>query len=97
MSKTYAGRTLEELIEELERECDAARLEGFRAAQEIAAEIAGEYDNTIEQDVLSRIRAMQPPVEWCATAVDAPRNTLSRPTESDWPHPDGFPHIQGMP
>ncbi|WP_024302573.1 hypothetical protein [Pseudogulbenkiania sp. MAI-1] len=88
-------------IEELEREHHTARLEGFHTARLMAARqcdsVAAEFYSAAANRCASGIRAMQPPAEWSGvTDVESSRPVTS-PTEADWPHPDGFPAIAGMP
>lgn len=81
-------------IEELERDRHAARLEGFRLAQDMAASVAMNapitsneltYDaKAVSFHASAKIRAMQPPAEWCDMGFP-----ISAPS-ADWPHPDGF-------
>lgn len=80
-----AGRMMHKLadaIDQLRTQRDAARIEGFRLALEMAASVLNDYDHIIEQEAMKRISTMQPPAEWNVTAVGQ--------ADAEWPHPDGF-------
>ena len=100
---THSARLLAMIarIEELEHTHDAVQLAGFRAAQEMAAKqcdkLAEEFYSAAANRCAGSIRAMQPPTSWDAIASIATDGQPSRPVEADWPHPDGFPAIAGMP
>nr|WP_294865842.1 hypothetical protein [uncultured Pseudogulbenkiania sp.] len=88
-------------IEELERAHDTAWLAGFKAAQEMAARqcdtLAEEFYSAAAIRCASSVRAMQPSASWEATTSEASDRHPLRPAETEWPHPDGFPAIAGMP
>lgn len=88
-------------IEELERTHDTARLAGFKAAQEMAARqcdtLAEEFYSAAAIRCASSVRAMQPPEPWDAITGETSDRHPLRPIEAEWPHPDGFPAIAGMP
>lgn len=88
-------------LEELERKHDAAHLRGFRAAQDMAVkkcdDVAEAFYSAAANRCAASIRVMVPPEEWSLSSDIAHSRSASSPAESDWPHPDGFPAIAGMP
>jgi len=90
-----AGRMMHQLadaIDQLRKQRDAARLQGFEAAREMAANLSdnlparwdGNVGLMLTKELSSSIRAMQPPDE--RGNIGIPISTQEQP----WPHPDGF-------